>query len=219
MTRAELATVFFRLISAEDRANYWTQENRFDDVWLEHWYNNAVSTTTNMGVFNGICDELFAPHQFITRAELAAAMVRLVEVLGLDVPPSVTLSFSDIAGHWARDYIQIAASSGWVFGYPNGSFDPNQPVTRAQAAAMLNRLFERVPESVDALLPDMITWPDNADPESWYYLYIQAASNSYIFERRPGSGLERWISILDAPRNWTLLERPDSTPNSIFGSS
>ena len=213
--RAEVATIFFRLITDDMRADYWTQENPFPDVVLAEWFNNAVSTTANAGIFIGMPDGSFAPNRSITRAELATAVVRfmdmMVDVLGLEN------SFDDIDGHWAAGYINAAAVSGWVQG-PHGlggAFYPDRPITRAETAAIMNRIFGRLQESPADLLPDMLTWPDNRNETSWYYLYIQSASNSYTFEWKPGGRYEGWITIIE-PRDWAVLERPDSRPEDIF---
>jgi len=219
ITRAEVATIFFRLISDNERANYWMQTNPFNDVELNNWFNNAVSTTTNMGLFQGVSPDTFAPQRNITRGEFAAVMARFfANGEGVDVGTLANGSdeFNDIAGHWARDYINIAASNGWVQGPEGlgGPFNPNQAVTRAEVAAMINRIFGRLQESTSDLLPNMVTWPDNANEGAWYYLYIQSATNSYTFEWKTGNVYERWLELI-TPRDWTVLERPNSRPGDI----
>jgi hypothetical protein len=219
ITRAEVATIFFRLISDAERETYWMQTNPFTDVALEQWFNNAVSTTTNMGLFQGVSADTFAPQRNITRGEFAAVLVRhFANGEGVDLASFADLSdqFNDIDGHWANSYINIAAENGWVQGSEglNGPFNPNQAVTRAEAAAMINRIFGRLQRSVDDLLPDMLTWPDNANVDAWYYLYIQSATNSYAFEWHVGGVYENWLERI-TPRGWTVLERPDSRPGDI----
>ena len=215
ITRAEVATIFFRLISDDMRMANWSQTNPYPDVTIENWFNNAVSTTTQLGIFRGRLNGTFAPTQFITRAELTAAVVRFMSIAGIsDVEEDL---FNDIHGHWANAYINTAAINNWVQGYDGhgGVFHPDHPITRAETVAIINRIFNRLPQSTADLLPDMITWPDNTDTNAWYYLYIQAASNSYTFEMKPGDIYEQWIAII--PRhNWKALERPDSTPTGLW---
>jgi hypothetical protein len=182
---------------------------------LENWFNNAVSTMTGAGVFHGISEDTFAPNRLVTRGEMAAIIVRF-----MNMSENINLAenyFDDIADHWARGYINVAASNGWVHGPygSGGAFYPNQTITRAEAAAMVNRIFSRLPETAGDLLPDMLTWSDNGNVNAWYYLYIQSASNSYTFEYKEDGIHETWLAIMPS-RNWTLLERPNSAPNSIF---
>jgi len=188
ITRAEVATILFRLISDADRAAYWEQSNPFTDVEMSQWFHNAVSTTTNMDLFDGEGDGEFAPDQPITRAELAVVMGRFL---------------------YATGAVQAADALGLY--RLGGEFYPDQPITRAEVVAMLNHIYGRLPETADDLLPDMRTWPDNADAETWYYLYLQSASNAYTYQRKADGIHERWIALL-LPRDWAALERPDSTP-------
>ncbi|MCL2568325.1 MAG: S-layer homology domain-containing protein [Oscillospiraceae bacterium] len=218
ITRAEVATIFFRLISDEARAHYWAQSNAFDDVVLQQWFNNAVSTTTHMGIFEGVGDDRFAPHQNITRGELAAVIVRFMYRDQIGSFAAGADQFNDITGHWARAYINEAGRQGWVEGPDGlgGPFNPNQPITRAETAAMVNRMFERLIETPSCRLSNMITWPDNANQNSWYFLYMYMASNSYTYRWRANSDtFKELITIID-PRNWAALERPNSRPQDIF---
>jgi uncharacterized repeat protein (TIGR02543 family) len=212
ITRAEIATVFLRKATDEMREEFWVQENPFDDVELEHWFNNAISTTVNMGLFDGIGDDTFAPTQPATRGELAAVLVRFMHI---DAEPFSAVSegsdrFNDIYDHWARAYINEAAANGWVQGLEGiyGPFNPDQPISRAEAAAMFNRAFERLVETVDCLLPDMLAFPDKTQ-DAWYYTYLKIASNSYTYERREDNPLYKNLVEVIVPRDWTVLERPD----------
>ena len=213
MTRAEAATIFFRLIKDEARADYWAQSSNYSDIQLTDWFNNAVCTMTNKGVFNGYHDNTFAPNKPITRAEMAAAIVRFMNAD--DAPQPVTDLFNDIENHWAKTYINAAGQHGWIVGPEGigGPFQPERPITRAEAAAFINRIYGRMQESADDLLPDMLIWPDNLDSTAWYYLYLQSASNSYTYDWKC-SIYERWLTIIPA-RNWAALERPYSLPNSV----
>jgi surface protein len=215
ITRAEVATIFFRLIDDTTRARYWLQTNPFPDVEMHHWFNNAVSTTTHAGIFQGRPDGTFAPNQAITRAELTTAVARFMNIAGF--APAEADLFSDIYGHWASSYINAMAVNNWVQGPSGqgGAFYPDRPVTRAETAAIINRIFGRLQESPEDLLPNMLTWPDNANVNAWYYLYIQSATNSYTYSLKPDGIHERWVAMIPT-RNWAALERPESVPASIF---
>ncbi|MCL2843197.1 MAG: S-layer homology domain-containing protein [Oscillospiraceae bacterium] len=218
ITRAEVATIFFRLITDQARTAYWRQTNPYSDVEPQSWFNNAISTMTNAGVFKGFPDGSFAPNQTITRAEMAAAIVRFVEEMdGMNL---LEMHFADISGHWAANYINMAAVNGWVQG-PRGlgdAFYPDRPLTRAEAAAMINRVSDRLQERTQDLLPNMQTWPDNADVDAWYYFYIQSVTNSYTFRwRGTNDAFEQWVTLIPA-RDWAVLERPESDPEDIFRS-
>ena len=207
ISRAEVATIFFRLISDEYRAEIWSQENPFRDVALERWYNNSISTMANDGLLLGYGDGTFRPNKAITRAEFATIVSRFMNA----TVTGDTEVFSDVGGHWAAIAINSIAYGGWVNGYPDGTFRPDNLITRAETAAIINRIFVRIPESSDDLLPDMIVWPDNANPNTWYYKYIQEATNSHLHEMKAGGIYERWTELIP-PRDWTVLQRPDSTP-------
>ena len=226
ITRAEVATIFFRLIEDDVRAEYWMQTNPFDDVALYQWFNNAISTTTNMGLFMGRSGNGdFAPRQYITRAELAAVLVRFMarDQLGqFELPQGGEDLFNDIDGHWAQAYINEAARQGWVRGRQGlgGPFIPNAEITRAETAAMINRMFERLIEAPECRLDGMVSWPDNRNEDSWYFLYMYMATNSYTYEwngdfRDDDLRLKDLIEVF-APRAWDVLERPNSRPEDIF---
>ena len=213
ITRAEVATIFFRLLTDESRDEFWSQTNDYTDVPADAWYNNAVSTLSNAGVIDGYEDGTFKPDGNITRAEFATIAVRFFEATydGGDL-------FSDIAGHWAQDYINEAANAGIVDGYPDGTFRPQQYITRAEAMTMVNRTIDRHPDA-DHLLDDMIVWPDNPET-AWYYEQVQEATNSHEYtmntddEQNP---YEIWTELLPN-RDWSELEKEWSDANDGAGS-
>ena len=122
--------------------------------------------------------------------------------------------FSDVYGHWAASEINAVARMGWVRGFPGGTFAPDQSITRAETAALINRILSRLPETVNDLLPGMVEWPDNGNIGAWYYLYIQEATNSNYFEMKADGIHKRWLQLLEPPR-WYLLERTDSRPRDV----
>jgi len=208
MTRAEVTTVFFRLLSDDFRAQMWNQQNPFSDVNGTDWFNNAVSTMANAGVVQGRPDGTFQPNHPITRAEVAAITARFFNETSQN--PG---AFIDTAGHWAEGYIDLLADFGWVQGSGDGIFRPNDPVTRAEVAAIVNRMLNRVPESIDSLLDGRTLWPDKTNQGAWYYLYLQEASHSTEFERLSNSYLN-WTELL-SHIEWQLLELPDSRPGDV----
>ena len=213
ITRAEVATIFFRLLTDESRNEYWSQTNPYSDVSADDWFNNAVSTLTNAGVLDGYEDGTFKPNGNITRAEFATITARFFEATydGENL-------FPDIEGHWAQDYINEAANAGIVNGYEDGTFRPQQYITRAEAVTMVNRTIDRHPDA-DHLLDDMITWPDNLET-AWYYEQVQEATNSHAYtmhtddEQNP---YEIWTELLPN-RDWSELEKAWSDANDGAGS-
>jgi len=209
ITRAEVATIFFRLICDEFRAELWSQENPFPDVRITDWYNNPISTLTSAGLFTGLPDGTFAPGQAITRAEFAAIAARFVDGVSGDEN-----RFHDIGGHWAEGYINVLADLGWVQGHGDGSFRPNALMSRAEATALVNRMLDRELRNTDGLLSDgMIIWPDNTDPWTWYYLHMQEASHTTRYGRY-ANGHKYWTEVLPNI-DWATLHRPDSHPDQF----
>ena len=202
ITRAEVATIFFRLLTEEVRTANSTQSNSLSDVTRGQWFNHAVSTLSSMGIVKGHNDGTFAPNAPITRAEFAAIVARF------DYKNTDTSSkFTDIASHWAKNEIGIAANKGWINGYPDGTFRPNQYITRAEAMTLVNRVLNRLPENSSDLLDSMIKWPDNSDASAWYYLAVQEATNSHAYsDKSKDDKYEKWTTIHDA-RDWTELEK------------
>ena len=202
ITRAEVATIFFRLLTEDVRTANSTQANSLSDVSRGQWFNHAISTLSSMGIVKGNPDGTFDPDAPITRAEFAAIAARFD-----DKNTNTTSNFSDIASHWAKDEIGVAANKGWINGYPDSTFRPDQYITRAEAMTLVNRVLNRLPEKSEDLLDDMIKWPDNADASVWYYLAVQEATNSHDYsDKSDADKYEKWTKIRDA-RDWTLLEK------------
>ena len=192
ITRAEVATIFFRLLTDDARANYDTKTSTFSDVANGQWYTRAIATLANAKIVTGDPDGKFRPNDAITRAEMAAIIARFGDL------KDGGKTFSDISGHWAAKYIELAASNGWITGDPDGKFRPNDAITRAETAAMINRVLERQTKDVSDLLPvaQMTTWSDNADTTAWYYRDMQEATNNHKAERVGDSAYEKWTEKL-----------------------
>ena len=201
ITRAEVATIFFRLLTDDVRDENLTKTNRYSDVAATSWYNTAVSTLSSMGIITGYPDGTFRPNAAITRAEFAAIAARFD-----NDGDKTAAKFSDIATHWAKDEISIAYNNGWITGYPDGTFDPQRDITRAETITLVNRILNRQPETEDDLLPNMTVWTDNANPKAWYYLAVQEATNSHYYEFKTNSQYEKWTELRET-RDWTLLEK------------
>ena len=192
ISRAETATIFFRLLKADIRDGNLTADNDFSDVANGQWHNKAISTMAKLGIVKGRCADRFDPDASITRAEFAAICARFNTR-----PVENSGSFSDISGHWAENEIERAAAFGWISGYPDGTFHPDARITRAEAMTMINRVLCRMPQSESNLLDSMVTWPDNK-PSDWHYLAVQEATNSHDFDRQGEVG-ESWTKLTSVP--------------------
>ena len=200
ITRAEVATIFFRLLKDEVRDGAFTTSNTYSDVAYGKWYNNPISTMSALGIITGYPDGTFKPNKPITRAEFAAIAARFDETQS-----GKSATFSDVIGHWAAKEIGIAYANEWIKGYPDGTFKPDQNITRAEAMTMINRVLERKPESRADLLTNMNKWTDNMDTSKWYYLDVQEATNSHAYTRKTFN-YELWRQMLPDP-DWSRYER------------
>lgn len=198
ISRAEVATIFFRLLKSDIRDGNLTADNDFSDVSDGQWHNKAVSTMAKLGIVKSRRADRFDPDASITRAEFAAICARFNTR-----PVENSGSFSDISGHWAENEIERAAAFGWISGYPDGTFRPDARITRAEAMTMINRVLCRMPQSESDLLDSMVTWPDNK-PSDWHYLAVQEATNSHDFGRQGEVG-ESWTKLTSVP-DWTRYQ-------------
>lgn len=203
ITRAEACTIFFRLLTDSSRDYYFSKTNDYTDVNAGDWFNNAISTLSNAGIVTGYNDGTFRPNQPITRGEMAKIIANFANL------SKGGKSFTDLSGHWSKTYVELAAGNGWIAGYPDGSFRPDQKITRAETVTMINRVLERVPAKELRLLSRsiMLTFPDN-NPGDWYYIAIQEASNSHEYQRSvyETTGDEMWTKLIDNV-DWTKLEK------------
>lgn len=214
ITRAEVATIYFRMLTDESRTKFWSQSSGYSDVKAGDWFNNAVSTLSKAGIIAGYEDGSFRPNGYITRAEFATIAARFFDVTynGKDL-------FPDISGHWAKDYINQAANKGFVNGYEDGTFKPDRNITRAEAVTLVNRTLDRHPDK-NHFTKDMLVWPDNMDQTKWYYADMQEATNSHTYQMKENSDktkYENWTKTLPI-RNWEALEKAWSNANSSQGN-
>jgi pilin isopeptide linkage protein len=206
ISRSETAAVLYRVLMSEDSGTLWNLTSLYSDVSNNAWYSTAVSAMSMSGTIIGYPDGTFRPDAPVSRGELATIVARLGLAQGMKTTYSP--AFNDVAGHWAEQNISYASAIGWLEGYPDGSFRPEETATRAEFITLVNRILERVPESAADLLTDgMVTWKDNSDPNIWYYLAIQEATNSHMAAQKskkvPGVNFyyEYWTELLPTP-NW-----------------
>lgn len=202
ITRAEVATIFYRLLKDEVREEIETDVNSFPDVNEDDWFNVTVSSLANMGAISGYEDGTFRPNEPISRAELAAMAVRFYDTFEAEYEEG---TFLDVDGdEWYADAIAAAEELGIIGGYPDGTVRPEANITRAETCAIVNRVLERRPHD-DHLgdADDMRTWPDN-QPGAWYYADMQEATNGHYYEwiDIDGSKFEEWTEV-DKDYDWT----------------
>ena len=199
ITRAEVATIFFRLLTDDARQRNWSSENNFSDVSADKWYNNAVSTLCHMGVLGGYSDGTFRPNAPITRAEFAKIAVSFAQANG----SAVYSYFTDVkTTDWFAPYVTAAKDSGLIEGYSDGSFKPENRITRAEACAIVNRVLGRKPSKNHMKISDRIDWPDCTTAD-WFYEAIVEATNSHTYQM--GKRVETWNDKLPQ-RDWAALE-------------
>lgn len=200
ITRAEVVTIFFRIMTEEARSENWGETNEFSDVTEGMWYNHAVSTAVNAGLIKGMPDGTFGGDRNITRAEFATIAARF-----LDTASQPAETFTDIEGHWAEADINRATVAGWIKGVGDGKFNPDAYITRAEVMTLVNRMLNRKFDETNTLA-DMVVWPDNTDKDIWYYGDVQEATNDHEYERKAGTLTETWTKITE-PRDWSELEK------------
>ena len=199
ITRAEVATIFFRLLTDDARQRNWSSENNFSDVSADKWYNNAVSTLCHMGVLGGYSDGTFRPNAPITRAEFAKIAVSFAQTNG----SAVYSYFTDVkTTDWFAPYVTAAKDSSLIEGYSDGSFKPENRITRAEACTIVNRVLGRKPSKNHMKISGRIDWPDCTTAD-WFYEAIMEATNSHTYQM--GKRVETWIGKLPQ-RDWAALE-------------
>lgn len=217
ITRGEVATIFFRLLTDEARDKYWSQTNNYSDCNADLWCNNAISTLSNMGIIDGYSDGTFRPYGKITRAQFAKIAVGFFETTTQEYQGY----YSDIPENaWFTNYVEAASRVGLIQGFADGTFRPNVNITRAQACVIVNRALDRKP-ATERLLPTakMINWPD-CTPSDWYYADMQEATNSHDYRWLASGGdakaMEKWTAKLPQ-RDWAAFEHAWSTAHSAPG--
>ncbi len=199
ITRSEAVSIFYRLMTDAFRAENWADSNPFPDVSSSDWYNNAVSTTFRAGLVRGLPDGSFGGNNNISRAELATIAARFLS--DENAPDS---GLNDLTGHWAKRDVDRAVAAGWIKGFPDGGFHPDDYISRAEVMTLVNRMLGRMPRP-DGMLENMTRWTDNP-PSAWYYAGVQEATNSHHYVRNGAGITETWTGLTEN-RDWTKLER------------
>lgn len=214
ISRGEVAAIFFRMLTDKTRNEYWSQTNPFTDVAAEKWCNNAISTLFSMGIIDGYSDGAFRPDGLITRAAFTKMAVNFFDYHVKDYDGR----FTDVEGDaWYAGYIQAAAELKLIEGFDDGTFRPDDYITRAQACAIINRTLGRVPDADRMSIRPLVTWPD-CDEDAWYYADMMEATNSHDYQwiTVGGEKTEKWTEKLPQ-RDWAALEHTWSTANSAKG--
>lgn len=190
MTRAEATAMFARLLKNYPREKRVYNIN-YPDVAYDHWHYEAVGFMTENKIVEGYEDGYFRPDAEVTRAEFATMASRFDDLVG------GRISFSDVdSNHWAYSYIVSAANRGWVEGYPDETFKPNQDITRAEVVTVTNRMLNRYAdeEFVDYLIEEITNFKD-LDSSHWAYYNIQEATNGHDYTILENGKDERWIVL------------------------
>lgn len=185
MTRAEVTTMFARLLTEQIEADK-TYSNTFSDVPKGYWAANYIGYMQQFGIITGYSDGSFRPDAPVTRAEFAAIASRFEKLT------EGSKSFTDVPDtYWAARYINFAATRGWVTGYSDGTFKPENPITRAEVAAVTCRLLERSADQsyIRSHLNELRTFSDVTESH-WAYWYAMEAANGHDYTKSGGS--ENW---------------------------
>lgn len=167
ITRAEAASIIARTFSH----SAVTAGVAYSDVPAGHWAAEAIGQVTRSGIMKGYGGGSFKPNQTITRAEMATILSRLITSA-----QDHAAGFSDIAGHWAQAAIERMSQAGMITGYQDGTFRPDQTLTRAEAVTIINRALKIAPLTSAAQ-----KWAD-VPASYWAFGSIQAASVDHTAE-------------------------------------
>ena len=189
ITREEVSAVFYRLLTPEYRESIYTTGQTFIDVSAGRWSEKHIATLAKGNIIQGYTDGKFKPGDNITRAELATIASRFD-----NLSPFTSNKFSDIEGHWANSYINSASEKGWVNGYEDGTFKPDQYITRAEFVTLVNNVLNRKVKK-ENILPTARQFLDLSN-NKWYYEAMQGAINSYNYTREKDDDYEIWTEII-----------------------
>ena len=155
----------------------------------------------------GYPDGLVYPQKNITRAEVATIFFRLLKDETREANMTKSNGYNDMKdGAWYTCAVSTLSKMGIIKGYEDGSFKPDQKITRAETMTLVNRVLKRLPETKDDLHKDMKTWPDNQKESAWFYLAVQEATNSHYQNLKKDGTHEKWESMRET-RDWAALEK------------
>ena len=190
MSRQEVTVMFSRLLSERPKKGMIYSRD-YKDVADELWSVTAISYMSNLKMVKGYPDGNFRPYANITRAEFAAMATRFANI------GEGHKTFTDVdSSHWAYAVIQKAAEAGWITGYPDGSFRPDQPITRGEVVTITNRMLNRFADEdyVDHNLNKIINYTD-IDKSHWAYYPVVEATNGHNYERKSNGKDETWFEV------------------------
>ena len=191
MSRQEVTVMLSRLLSERPQKGMIYSRD-YKDVADNLWSVTAISYMSNLKMVKGYPDGNFRPYANITRAEFAAMVVRFENISAVG-----NKEFTDLQkDHWAYEVIQKAAQAGWISGYPDGTFRPDQPITRAEVVAITNRMLNRFADEdfVDHNLNKITNYTD-IDKSHWAYYPVVEATNGHRYERKANGKDETWFEI------------------------
>ena len=185
LTRAQAAQLFYRLLVNQDVEITVS----FNDVPADAWYAKAVNTLASLSIIKGIGNGKFDPDREISRAEFIVIATRFAKTID-----KVNSPFVDVADDaWYAPYVATATSYGWITGVGEGRFAPDDLVTRAEAATIVNRMLAR---SADREFVDgnAVQHFSDVTPDAWYYYQIMEAANGHS-HRYSEDGYEVWNGL------------------------
>ncbi len=189
ITRAEAVTMFARLLNNSD--NFGTNKNtKFSDA-SNKWHSEAVNYVVAKGYISGYKDGSFKPENNITRGEFAQMLSGYLK------NTSSQTQFSDVSNHWAKDAVETLYGNKSINGYPDGTFKPNNEITRAEAVTILNSVFERVSDrnSFSEFTGSLKTFNDIKSSD-WFYNNVIDASNAHESNRKSNADkTEVWTKV------------------------
>ena len=186
MTRAEVAQMFYNLLLDQDV----TITKTFDDVPAGAWYAKAVNTLASLGVVSGVGNGDFEPERSITRAEFTSIAMKFAEG-----KTGGTNIFSDVKStDWFYRAVVNSTQYGWIHGYGDGTFRPNNPITRVEVTAIVNNMLGREAD-VDFVTEhyDELNHFSDLAVSHWGYYHIVEATNDHDYTK-PSSG-ENWTEL------------------------
>lgn len=190
MSRQEVTVMFSRLLNERPQKGVIYCRD-YKDIPDDLWSVTAISYMSKLGMVKGYPDGNFMPRADITRAEFAAMATRFADI------SAGSKTFTDVAkDHWAYDVIQKAAGAGWISGYPDGSFKPDQPITRAEVVAITNRMLNRFADEayVDTHQDKILQFKD-MKKGMWSYYPVVEATNGHSYERKANGKDETWFEV------------------------
>ena len=185
MTRAEAAQMFYNLLVDQNV----TAKPVFDDVPEGAWYAEPVNVMAKLDIVEGVGDDKFEPDREITRAEFTAMAMRFAqgETGGKNI-------FSDVdEDDWFYDVVVDSIKYGWIEGYPDGTFRPQNLITREEVTTIVNRMLGRLPDEkfIDAHEDDLDLFPDVT--KNWAYYDVVEATNDHEYTKT--SSGEDWTKL------------------------